>query len=1024
MAKINKKPIITDKEYSGQPRGSIWNKWDLHVHTPASVVNSYGLENETLTWEKYIGELEQLPPEIKVLGINDYFCLDGYKRLLVEKEKNNRLKNIELLLPVVELRISSYSGHTDLRKINYHIIFSNELSPNQIEIFFLMKLGIEFTLYNGKQWAGSVAHREGLVEFGKAIKAATPQDKRSNDSDLEVGFANAAFSFDRIQEALKETIFENKVIRAIGLAEWDQMRWDSGSATVKKNLINQSELVFTCSPSPEKYREQIEKLREHQVNCKLFDCSDAHFYSASEQPNRLGKIYTWLKADLSFRGLRRVIQCFERRVHIDDLGAMPPKLETVQNSRGRYIQSIDIRKILGSNLDEIWFDCSIPINNDLVAIIGNQGNGKSALTDIIALCGNTKTKDFSFLTPDKFRDKDKKASSFRAILTWEDGTESTKVLDEEVAPTDFERVRYVPQGFFETVTNETEVGERGAFYKEIKKAIFSHIPESKRLGYHNLDALIDFKVNEAETSLQFLREEMEEINARIAILENECSNSEVERLQEAIKVKKAEITSFKRNRPKKVDEPQESIEANSEIERLRKEEERLVRSIETNNAELSAARKQEAFLLQKKQSIENKKREVDAFIAQLKKDLEAEKVDFKSENLLTITVDTNPLTLLVKSLSTKISKIEEVLSLDKENNLHQQVKNIQEQRKSIESSLKKAAKAFQEYRTKLIKWENDLQELKGTKDLVGSLKWLEGQLLSITTIKPIEFRNLVKKRAEKCKEIFERILDISNIYSDLTEPVHAHIRGNKLLQERFRIKFEIRIVEQDLAESLFEVIKHGIGTFSSVLDSPQILQSLILQSDLTTPEGVSDFANALLDRFCRNYRNDPPTDVDIRTLLKKSKRVEDLYNMVFGLRYLTPEFSLALNDKPLKRLSPGERGILLLVFYLVVDQGLEPLIIDQPEGNLNNQSIFDNLVPIFQDAKDRRQVIIVTHNPNLAVVCDAEQIIHAYIDFEDKHRVHFDCGALENPKFNRLSLDVLEGTSPAFTARRVTYEYL
>ena len=119
-----------------------------------------------------------------------------------------------------------------------------------------------------------------------------------------------------------------------------------------------------------------------------------------------------------------------------------------------------------------------------------------------------------------------------------------------------------------------------------------------------------------------------------------------------------------------------------------------------------------------------------------------------------------------------------------------------------------------------------------------------------------------------------------------------------------------------------------------------------------------------------------------------------------------------------------ERGILLLVFYLVVDQGLEPLIIDQPEGNLNNQSIFDNLVPIFQDAKDRRQIIIVTHNPNLAVVCDAEQIIHAYIDFEDNHRVHFDSCALENPKFNQLSLDVLEGTSSAFTARHITYEHL
>ena len=143
------RPISTDIEYPGNPRGSKWNKWDLHVHTPASVVNSYSTGDEIQTWEKYIGELEQLPSEIKVLGINDYFCLDGYKRLLAEKEKKGRLKNIELLLPVVELRISSYSGNKDLRKVNYHIIFSNELSADQIETFFLMKLGIEFTLGDG-----------------------------------------------------------------------------------------------------------------------------------------------------------------------------------------------------------------------------------------------------------------------------------------------------------------------------------------------------------------------------------------------------------------------------------------------------------------------------------------------------------------------------------------------------------------------------------------------------------------------------------------------------------------------------------------------------------------------------------------------------------------------------------------------------------------------------------------------------------------------------------------------------------
>jgi len=75
-------------------------------------------------------------------------------------------------------------------------------------------------------------------------------------------------------------------------------------------------------------------------------------------------------------------------------------------------------------------------------------------------------------------------------------------------------------------------------------------------------------------------------------------------------------------------------------------------------------------------------------------------------------------------------------------------------------------------------------------------------------------------------------------------------------------------------------------------------------------------------------------------------------------------------------LTVGERGTLLLVFYLLVDQRDVPLVIDQPDDNLDNQTVFEILVPCIKEAKKRRQVIIVTHNPNLAgSKCPADQII-------------------------------------------------
>lgn len=100
----------------------------------------------------------------------------------------------------------------------------------------------------------------------------------------------------------------------------------------------------------------------------------------------------------------------------------------------------------------------------------------------------------------------------------------------------------------------------------------------------------------------------------------------------------------------------------------------------------------------------------------------------------------------------------------------------------------------------------------------------------------------------------------------------------------------------------------------------------------------------------------------------------------------------------------------------LVDRSDIPLVIDQPEENLDNQTVYKTLVPCIKDAKQRRQIIMVTHNPNLAVVCDAEQVIYAEIQKENGNAVSYSSGSIENPNINRRIVDVLEGTKPAFKA--------
>jgi ABC-type Mn2+/Zn2+ transport system ATPase subunit len=99
-----------------------------------------------------------------------------------------------------------------------------------------------------------------------------------------------------------------------------------------------------------------------------------------------------------------------------------------------------------------------------------------------------------------------------------------------------------------------------------------------------------------------------------------------------------------------------------------------------------------------------------------------------------------------------------------------------------------------------------------------------------------------------------------------------------------------------------------------------------------------------------------------------------------------------------------------------------PLVIDQPEDNLDNKSVYQILVTFIKKAKKRRQIILVTHNPNLAVVADAEQIIHVSIDKKDsKPDFDFFSGSIEEPSINQAVVDILEGTLPAFDNRRLKY---
>ena len=108
----------------------------------------------------------------------------------------------------------------------------------------------------------------------------------------------------------------------------------------------------------------------------------------------------------------------------------------------------------------------------------------------------------------------------------------------------------------------------------------------------------------------------------------------------------------------------------------------------------------------------------------------------------------------------------------------------------------------------------------------------------------------------------------------------------------------------------------------------------------------------------------------------KSLWVQQVAAWFYSTDHIHMQYSITYDGVAIEQLSPGTRGIVLLLLYLVIDaQDRRPLIIDQPEENLDPKSVFEELVPHFRNARKRRQVIIVTHNANLVVNTDADQVI-------------------------------------------------
>lgn len=999
-------------------RGATWRKWDLHVHTPASLQQQYGPNDDAGIWERFIQELEGLPPEFSVIGINDYWFLDGYKKVL-EFKSHGRLANLNALFPVLELRLDQFAGTTGkLQRANLHVIFDPDVGAEVITHQFVAALSSKFQLSpaanaDAISWSG-VPDRESLEDLGRKIKQSVPPDLVTGyESDLKEGFNNLTISLAAVEQILNNSYFVNHSLLALGKTEWADIAWQDGSIATKKNLINSVSLLFTAFADPADWSVQQAKLAAQGVNSALIDCSDAHTWSSNtENKDRIGNCSAWIRATPTFSGLVHALTEYNSRIFV---GFQPADLQRASIRPERIIDRLVLAPSVGTK--GTLFSYELLLNPGLVAIIGNKGQGKSALLDCLARGGNSsRDSEFAFLTSRRFLDPRNSDQNYTVTLTWLTGQTRKASLNEAHDPTSAEVVEYVPQALFERICNSDPLSvERGSFESEVKRIVFRHVPRSERAGVSTFDGLVNVRTRSIEVRADAERRTIRENVQRylhvrdlqqsltIATLSTKLRTSTAELAAAEAQLTAAEValselsdSSVGSNRSAKINEDRQLLEEFEErTERAQAQDEaELIRlaAVDDKLAWVNAAMA-EADPLEAQAQILN---------AQFEKILGQRGLPF-----VVLVVQREELTVAIQSLRDQRIPLDSAMNARRaeQEALAVQRQTIAERLSLVDANREAARRSVEQLRERI-------RNINGAADAPDTVLGLTAQIARADSL-PAELADAMEAILRGSLRMHELLMQRLRVVREAYEPAERYIANSDVARQA-GVSFSADLMVSDRWEAL-----------SKDLDgrrSPDLQDSFVSwpsTMDAQDEGQTVDIVQSVVDRLGHERGNLQGAPRDAALALRSQANLEDFIMEVCGLSWLQERISISGNGLPLDQLSPGQRGLVLLLFYLVVDLSSLPLLLDQPEENLDNDAVRTFLVPALKVARARRQVIVVTHNANLAIVGDADQIVHC--SFTDAAFAVVG-GSLADQQTGEASINVLEGARGAFENRRGKYE--
>ncbi len=184
-------------------------------------------------------------------------------------------------------------------------------------------------------------------------------------------------------------------------------------------------------------------------------------------------------------------------------------------------------------------------------------------------------------------------------------------------------------------------------------------------------------------------------------------------------------------------------------------------------------------------------------------------------------------------------------------------------------------------------------------------------------------------------ELFDKKKELIVVRSELFSPVSDFINDFKELKERYDVRINVTLEHNSFLDSFFTYINQlRVGSFSGKEEGYKRMSDLLDKSHFDSKEGFIQFSNDLMEALKFDLRNINRPLVETRTLLKGAFQLYQLYDFIFHFDYIQPIYNLNLSNKSLIELSPGERGALLLIFYLILDMDDIPSV-DRSTGRRN-----------------------------------------------------------------------------------------